>query len=195
MNTKMIALASAVVTAIAFAPVAEAGGGVRLGFGGPLGTFTAKPSHGGASKAAYGSRKAHAARHHAKRKQKYAPSVREAARKPDATAVRPERATAETAPVVLPLPKKAPTKIAKVHTEEAAPLTGSSALIQAAIPESRDGEDFANDEAAVERATEETPVQEMAAETADTEETAETAGTCSKFIPAVGMTVTVGCDE
>lgn len=192
MKTKMIALATAVMTAMAFAPVAEAGGGVRLGFGGPLGTFTAKPSHGGASKAAYGSRKAHAARKHAKRKQKHTPSVREAARKSKAPAARPERATAETAPVVLPLPKKAPTKIAKAHTEEAAPLTGSSALIQAAIPEASEDADIANDEEVVEETTEDKPVQEAETETA---ETVDTAATCSKFIPAVGMTVTVGCDE
>jgi hypothetical protein len=50
----MIALAAALTSAPAlFTSSAEAGMGVRLGFGGPLGSFVARPSGGGAYQPAY----------------------------------------------------------------------------------------------------------------------------------------------
>lgn len=51
MNTKsLIALAAALVAGFtSMAPEAEAGGGIRLGFGGPMGSFIARPTQGYAS--------------------------------------------------------------------------------------------------------------------------------------------------
>lgn len=197
MTTKLIALASAVAAAIAFAPVAEAAGGVRLGFGGPLGTFTATPSKGAGSKSASRSKKTHVARQHVTRKERHAPTVRQAARKPESESVRPARIPRESARIdaVRDTPREAPKpKIAKAHveTEEVAPRTGSTALIHTAIPEKDTGHDGTEDGTAAGTA-DGTPAGREAA--ADVSETTEHTATCTKFIPAVGMTVTVGCEE
>lgn len=186
MNTKLIALASALVATTALASAAEAGGGVRLGFGGPLGTFVATPSHGGgAYHAPKAKRKAPVM--HAARK----PEVVRAARKPEKA---PRIAKAEPAPKSV----KQTTAVSKAVTEEAkpeeaAPVTGSSALIQGSIPvQERDGA-ATTEQAAPEVKAEAPTAAETVTAAAPAEQ--EASGNCKKFIPAVGMTVSVGCPE
>lgn len=189
MKTKLIACACAVSAAIAFAPLAEAGGGVRLGFGGPLGNFTATPSKSAGSRAPLASRKVHAARPYAARKTKHTQPVREAARRTEAAPIRAPREITRTEPVA-DAPRVA---IAKAHVEtEKAALTGSSALLHAAIPDTETGHDAATDEPETGATSDETAESD---ETESANATAESTETCSKFIPAVGMTVTVECHQ
>ncbi len=165
MNTKLVAIASALVATTALASTAEAGGGVRLGFGVPLGSFVATPAHGGGG---------------SYRAPKKAPATH-VARKP----VKPEPRVAKVEPVkVTPKPS---VDLTETKAEEGAPVTGSSALIQGSIP-------------AVEPATEAT-TPDVKAEapasstvTAHTDKAPDESEGCKKFIPAVGMTVSVGCE-
>lgn len=174
MNTKLAALASVLVATAALASAAEAGGGVRLGFGGPLGTFTATPAHGGG------------AYHRPKMKRK--PAALEAARKPVKT-TRIAKAKADTPPARKPIHKTT-----EPVAEEAPPVTGSSALIQGAIqpnePPAATPETPAPDVNAGAAPQDATP-----AATADAEKPDDESAGCKRFIPAVGMTVSVGCDE
>ena len=149
MNAKLLAIASALAATAALASAAEAGGGVRLGFGGPLGTFVAPPSHG----PAYGGGGS-GYRKSMKRK----------------------------TPVAHAAPKEAET----TTEQKEAPVTGSSALIQGSIPaETPPGEA-------------EKPAPEVKAEAPS--EPAKTAATegpeaCKRFVPAVGVTVSVDCEQ
>ncbi len=194
MKTQLIACARAcacaMTAAVAFAPMAEAGGGVRLGFGGPLGTFTAMPSKSTVPRPAIGTRKVHVPHRNAARKTRHTPSIREAARKPNDAPIRTASKATRTE-IVDEAPR---TKIAKAHveTEMDAPPTGSSALLHAAIPDTDTGHDVATDEPETGAAPGERTGSEA---TNNANETAERIETCSKFIPAVGMTVTVECNE
>jgi hypothetical protein len=172
MNAKLLAIASALAATAALASAAEAGGGVRLGFRGPLGTFVATPSHG----PAYGG----GGSGYRKSMKRKAP-VAHAARKPEKVA--PRVAKAEPTPA----PAKAAPKEAETTTEQTvAPVTGSSALIQGSIPaETPPGEA-------------EKPAPEVKAEAPS--EPAKTAATegpeaCKRFVPAVGVTVSVDCEQ
>lgn len=172
MNTKLIAaLASALVATTALATAASAGGGVRLGFGGPLGTFVATPSHGGGGNAYAKS---------AAQKRKAA-AVREASRKQE-----PPARIAKVEPRAV---AKAPSKTAvatpgESEADEAPRVTGSSALIQGSI----------SAEEPASTATE-TPAPDVKAEAASEPAVTAAAETCKKFIPALGVAVDVGCDE
>lgn len=165
MHTKLVAIASALVAATALASTAEAGGGVRLGFGVPLGSFVATPAHGGGG---------------SYRAPKKAPAM-QAARKP----AKPEPRVAKVEPAkVTPKPS---VDLTETTANEGAPATGSSALIQGSIP-------------AEERTTEAT-TPDVKAEapasstvTARTDQVPDESESCKKFIPAVGMTVSVGCE-
>jgi hypothetical protein len=173
MNTKLIALASALAATTALASAAEAGGGVRLGFGVPLGSFVATPAHGGNSYRAPRVKKA-PAMHAAKKPQK--PAQRVAKAEP--------RQEARKETVVDKTETKTKTE---VTTEKTAPVTGSSALIQGTIPadESAPGTTAPDVKA-------EAPPE--AAVTAHTDQVPDESEDCKKFIPAVGMTVSVGCE-
>jgi len=191
MNTKLIALATALSASLALASAAEAGDGVRLNFGGPLGTFVAKPAHGGGSHD-----KQHSSRKHA--------PVIEASRPAQSTSkskskVVKAEAAKETAPKV---------ETATTDTSGDAPrVTGSSALIQATIP-AEDTESTvevpadattgpAPDVKAEATAAEETEssVTASADQAQSGSETKSGPQTCKKFIPAIGTTVSVGCNE
>lgn len=179
MTTKLIACAATVAVCVAFAPVAEAGGGVRLSFGGPLGTFTATPSKGAASRSAKPPRATPVRK------------AKQAAYKPRPTlAARKSERPAPTQPAAHEAKRidTARTEVAKaeIGAELLAARTGTSALINSAVTE------HATES---ERATDAPAVAQEANERAETNETAETVGACTKFIPAVGMTVTVGCDD
>jgi hypothetical protein len=166
-TTRLIALASALVATTALASAAEAGGGIRLGFGVPLGSFVATPAHGGG---AYRTPKAGTRpAMHAARKQKRPPQrVAKAEPRRDVTKDEAADKTGVTA--------------------TAAPLTGSSALIQGSVPVAE-------------------PAPETAAPTVEAKAPARTTAatrtgdgapdekkSCKKFIPAVGMTVSVSCE-
>jgi hypothetical protein len=171
MKTKLIALASALAatTALASAADADAGGGVRLGFGVPLGSFVATPAHGGG-----------ASRNTAKARK--APAV-QTARKPQ----KPVQRVVKAEPPPAPRPEAAKESAAEraPETQTLVPATGSSALIQGAIPSEKSaGATSASD---VEGPAETTV-------TAHTNRAPDESEDCKKFIPAVGMTVSVGCD-
>lgn len=183
MASKLVALAATVMVSATLATAAEAGGGVRLNFGGPLGTFTATPAHGGG-----------AANHHAARQQK--PVKRKPvieARRPKAE--KPARVAKAPAPTKVEISK--PTPVVESPASEATPpASGSSALIQGQIPA-----DNAADAAPApaEPSAQSAPAQASAAApsptvTAATDTTPDENG-CKKFVPAVGMTVSVGCGE
>ncbi|WP_295556626.1 hypothetical protein [uncultured Hyphomicrobium sp.] len=167
MNAKVIALASALVATTALASAAEAGGGVRLGFGGPLGTFVATPSHGGGG--AY----------HGPGSRKKAPAA-QASRKPEKS---------QHVVKADPAPKAAADK-AETTAQETAPVTGSSALIQGSIPAQDEGSAGTAEHAESQAETE----HPSAGSTVTAEAPAEAAN-CKKFVPAIGTTVTVGCEK
>ncbi len=188
MASKLIALAATVMVSATLATAAQAGGGVRLNFGGPLGTFTATPAHGGG-----------AAGHQKPVKRK--PVIE--ARRPKAE--KPARVAKAPAPTKVEISK--PTVVTVSPTDTAAestpPTSGSSALIQGQIPA-----DATPDAAAAQTepsAAETAPAQSSAPAqasapapsqtvTAATDTTPDENG-CKKFVPAVGMTVSVGCGE
>ena len=189
MITKFAPVAAMLAAATAFAPAADAAGGVRLGFGGPLGTFTATPSKGAATRSAHAPRIKQAAR-----KSRAPLPVREAVKRTQKSMPRMAGAERTRDEAI----RSAVIANAEVPGQRVARLTGSSALIQSALPDTED------DETRAEPGTEttaEAPAERGAAVDAEETETgsAKQAGrgtaTCSKFIPAVGMTVTVGCDD
>jgi hypothetical protein len=176
MNTKLVAIASAILATASLASTAEAGGGVRLPFGGPLGTFVATPAHGGGG----------GGYHHTPSKR---PPVLQAARK----AEKPAR-IAKVQQSEKSEPKKTePVTASSSKTDEITPaVTGSSALIQGSIPADNSAE-----------SPEATPVEPAADKRAEAPAETVTANTdkapdengCKKFIPAIGTTVSVGCGE
>lgn len=172
MNTKLAALASALVATAALASAAEAGGGVRLGFGVPLGTFTATPAHGGS--------------YRAPRIKKKLP-VLQAARKPE----RPAR-IAKTETTVAP---KAAAETTGAATEDTPRVTGSSALIQGAIPAEEPTGETPPESPAPDVKAEVQPADSEPTVTASADRAPDESDRCKKFIPAVGMTVSVGCDK
>jgi hypothetical protein len=193
MSTKVLALTSALLATVAFASVAEAAGnGVKLGFGFPLGSFTATPSGGGGGGGGGGSGYRKAARHKA--------PVEQASRK----AVTPRKTPSSIAKEEEP--KKDETVAATPASTEPTPSTGSTALIQS---QTRGKESAAETPAAAGETTAEAPAAETAesAQTAATDQAASPPaedtpaaaasgdGKCTKFIPALGTTVSVGCDQ
>jgi hypothetical protein len=183
MNTKLLALASALAASLPLASVAEAGGGVRLGFGGPLGTFVATPSHGGGA-SGYQAQQAMPKK-----------------RLPVQQAARPEKST----------PRVAKTETSKSAgsgdvskpesvQEDSDRVTGSSALIQGSIPAEETAPakldpapDVKAEASSGNTVTAAAPV-ETAPQTAPAE-ASDAAGNCKKFIPAVGTTISVGCND
>lgn len=162
MNTKILSLATALVATVVLTPSAYAGGkGVRLGFGFPMGSFTATPSRGAKA---------------------YAPSSHKAAkRKPPAQIARKSSGSDK---------KVAKTESNDTGSNETTEVTstGSTALIETSKPAE-------TSVAATDPATnsKETPV-EKAEETKKDDKTSSAKLECKKFIPAVGLTVTVGCE-
>ncbi len=173
-TTRLIALTSALVASAALASAAEAGGGVRLGFGVPLGSFVATPAHGGGACHTLKGGGERPTFHSARRTQTPARRVAKAELHKDVVKDKAGDARA--------------VRTAGVTTETPAPLTGSSALIQGAIPAATPAPQTAAPpvEARAAAAT--------AAPTDSGEATADAPESCRKFIPAVGTTVAVGCN-
>lgn len=176
MKTKLAALASAILAIAFLAPGVEAGGGVRLGFGGPLGTFTATPAHGGGA-------------YHRPRMKRKAP-VAQAARKPGRT---PRVAKAE-APVRSRVAVAKPAVTAPAVESEAR-VTGSSALIQGAIPADERQVHGTQTGPVADVETAGRPADGASAVAGAPEASRNESKSCRKFIPAVGMTVSVGCGD
>ncbi len=176
MNTKLIALASALAATTALASAAEAGGGVRLGFGVPLGSFVATPAHGGGSY------------HHAPKVRKV--PAAHAVRKPQ----KPVQHVVKAEPPPAPRPEAAKESVTDTKPEDAtdtlAPVTGSSALIQGSIPSETPA--AGTPETATPDVKAEVPAETTV--TAHSNQVPDEPEDCKKFIPAVGMTVSVGCD-
>lgn len=220
-KTSILSLAAAALVAstLSFAPAAEAGG-MRLKFGGPLGSFVASPTpgYGGGSsysKASYGAKKcAPKSKQYASRK----PNVKVARHieKPAPRVVRHVERSEPRVAAYQPAPKrlvtrsivKAPAETAVLDTNVAATAvvtdtnsSGSQALAAGSLPAAEKLEvakltpETVPAVAAPEAVKAETQ-GEAAADTAKTE-TVAAAGpqTCKKFIPAVGVTVTVGCER
>jgi hypothetical protein len=205
MNTKLFALASALVATAALASAATAGDGVRLNFGGPLGTFTATPSRGGGGGG--GNAGAYSK-----------PPAYQAARKPDKPAPRVAKGDTEKSGA------SETTDTASQETESPR-LTGTSALIQQSTPvETHEGDAAAADASATPAtevkaeapapaaepskvttaATDKAPAEtdpapaatdQAAASTDQAPASTDESGNCKKFIPAIGMTVSVGCGQ
>lgn len=172
MTTKLVVLASILVATAAIASAAEAGGGVRLGFGGPLGTFTATPAHGGGA---------------------YSAPRKKVKRKSPALEARAAR-TPRVAKAV-PSQVSKPDKSGEPQADEAAPVTGSSALIQGDIPADEPAAGIEDQPAPDVAAQATSPEAEQPVAAKDTNDAAPESSGCTKFIPAVGMTVPVGCDD
>ncbi len=179
MNKKLLAFVSVIAALTALVPAAEAGNGVRLGFGFPMGTFVATPRGGGNAYAAPKAAKAKA----------YQQQI--------------ARQSADTAPKVAKKAKKSVTETASTPstetTETTETVSGSTALIQTTKPAEETQEQTPAETSATETpaatnvvATTETKAEETKAE----EPTVETKDVgCKKFIPAIGLTVTVGCEK
>lgn len=180
MRLMSIALAS-VAASLAYAPLAEAGNGVRLNFGGPLGTFTATPSKSAASRHAHRPQRP---RRHAVKKSRPSKVAREASHEPKARAAKAKPAArAEGAP-------KTQVATADVTAKVNTPLTGSSALIQTDISEGEQRPAPAKDDGATDVVSETSESRDV-----NEPEAAASGAMCSKFIPAAGMTVTVECER
>ncbi len=216
-------------TNLAFAPAAEAGSGVRLQFGGPLGSFVARenPAIGSAKPSGYGShaakkhdaKAAHAAR---LRQQKLLEARARAAAEAKAKAVAQAQAKAKAEAIAAAKAQKAahmkaaaqkqqaaaavqqakatPAVKTPVEAETTAPSSVSTALVSGNLPVA---EPIQAADPVIDPSVEVLPVQTIAAETVEeTDEATTTLATadagpveCKKFIPAVGVTVTVGCEE
>lgn len=195
---------------------AQAGGGVKLEFGGPLGTFTARPSPGGGDSggSGYGQHKpskpkatqkkpqrpsaSTAARHKAKPNRNVAKTtIRENREPPSKTAARPQE---PREPRVVSRGTVEDTAADKA-TDTVTPASGTRSLAAGALPRSEPiAATGKPDESITAVDAPESDQTELAppASQADTPKV-ETAGVkteeCKKFIPAVGVTVTVGCNE
>jgi predicted membrane-bound mannosyltransferase len=191
MNTKLLVLATALAATATLSSAAEAGGGVRLGFGFPMGSFTATPARGGSYAASPS-----------------AAQVMAAKKKAAMQAAAARRAAASKAKVAKATNEAGDTK----DTAESTP-TGSTALVQTATqPAISDASSAPQADAKVttvaakpEPAAAPAPavVTEPAKETKVEATKDESAGkvsqakdlACKKFIPAVGLTVSVGCKD
>ncbi len=190
-STVLNALALA-AAALAFGTPAAAGGGVRLTFGGPLPSFVATPTpgYGGGSHAA--PRQAAPKLHAAKRRQQYPTGIAERHKPKAPRHVVPVRHTpTSNAPKTIPtIPITAndgenPGFIGRALAIDSLPRAETvHALLPSESIVARDAPELAEVATAAIAKTE-APVQKSAT---------DDPATCRKFIPAVGVTVTVACD-
>jgi hypothetical protein len=179
-HTVLTALALATAVLAPGQPV-QAGGGVRLNFGGPLGTFVATPTPGYGGGSGYATAK---------------PKMNDAKRAPVAAERRRSKPARQVVQVRHSAPSNAVKATALTTTEDAAPglLGRTLAIDNLPRPETvrvlvptetivaRDGSEPRTEAAA--------PVAKASPKVA----AAQGPATCRKFIPAVGVTVTVACD-
>lgn len=177
MNKSPIAiLAALVAAAIMFASSAEAGFGIRLGFGGPLPMFTAHGNGGGHYQRRHYHRKRYLARRIVKKEKTYVAKRKSEPKVAKITKSAPKRETVAAAPVVEPEviadSENSSITTASLEPEKAAvtPETNSATPIAAKSDDS-----------------EQQPQQAKPAKAASKLD-------CKKFFPSVGMTLTVPCE-
>ncbi|MEQ1577423.1 MAG: hypothetical protein ABL894_07210 [Hyphomicrobium sp.] len=219
-KTFLAALAVSALGSVALTATAEAGG-IRLGFGGPMASFIAVPTHGGSGGSS--ARSSYGGSHCAKKK----PSVQYASR-PHSEPRRAEVTRSE------PKPAREKVKVASVQRETNKPavtaktedtvknagtdvktettavtansgdnssgLTGSKALAQtdnaastaAATTEANSAETVAVAEKSAE------PMEAQGGSAVQAEVSSDVPAKdvgCKKFIPSVGVTIDVGCKK
>lgn len=159
--------------------VAQAADGVRLNFGGPLGTFIATPTpgYGGASGYATAAPKTHTLK-----------------RAPVATADRNKpKLPRQVVPVRYTPTTNAPKSIPVTAVETQPPGLLGRTLALDSLPRSETVQILAPAETVVARDADASETI-ATAKTASKVATVDRPATCRKFIPAVGVTVTVACD-
>ncbi|MGD9785085.1 MAG: hypothetical protein AB7E80_08295 [Hyphomicrobiaceae bacterium] len=203
--TLLAAVAALVLAGTSMAPVAEAGGGVRLGFGFPLGSFTATPAgrHAGqqrrhddyaarkqaarAAAAAEARREAAAARRAkilaAKAEARREALAEAAARRAKAARIAAARAEeakkAEQTPELTVAPDTAPLPERAEAQPEVDVVVGQPKVVLSDAPAQSTGEEKKEDKVASTGDL----VQPVDAEKRD----------CRKFVPSAGLTITVPC--
>lgn len=189
-RTKPLAALVLAATAFTIASPAHAGGGVRMNFGGPLGTFVATPTPG------YGGGGGYSA------PRKAAPKTHTAKRSSPAPVAAAERRKPKTARHVIPVrhtvteekPKTAP--VTANVSEDRGFL--SRTLVNDSLPRAETVRAVLPTDTIVAKEVVETETASIAPakEVKTAPKTTAKAGpaTCRKFIPAVGVTVTVACD-
>ncbi len=216
----ILALTASVLTATSFAGAASANG-VRLGFGGPMASFVASPTHGGGGRS---SRNAGAAYATAKCQKKSAPVQtarrepppqpkhysEESKRKVTVASVERDRPARKSASHVSETVKETKAEVASNETPVV--VSGSKSLVQTqvetdaanAAPATVTQPDVAANDPVPAVATIEPTTTVAATETiaetipaiaAPAVVTARDDVGCKKFIPAVGVTVTVDCEK
>jgi hypothetical protein len=188
----LLAFAATLLTATVMNSAAEAGDGVKLNFGYPMGSFVATPAGGGS----YGAKAASAHKMAQKKKpSSLARQVEPSEPKAKAAAKKDKPAKIETASIRRDRDTDK-SETAEVETKDEAPLTGSKALAGTDAAGTT-AETAASGTASTKTA--EIPVAAVAepeAESSETEKSDETADVgCKKFIPAIGVTVSVGCSN
>lgn len=184
MTRPLLCLAALASATLAFGEPAAAGGGVRLSFGGPLGTFVATPTPGyGTSGYAAPRKRAHKATATLR-----TPSLMTADRKrSDRTRVVPvslgEKKNQSLAPPVTAT-TGSPGMLGRTLAADSLP--GTEVLHTLPPSDHIIAEDSLHPEAEPVRSA---PAAKEPAKAPSTQEPT----TCRKFIPAVGVTVTVGC--
>jgi len=180
-------------TLLAGAP-AEAGGGTRLNFGGPLGTFVATPTPG------YGGGSGYAA------PRKSPPKTQHAKRPAADPADRPRATVARVKPARSPAPTLAKASDVKPSEDTGSgaspPVKVTHTLTAAELPRSETVADSTPAEAVAATTASEQETGSVDAGSADKADEAPAAAApvetgpvgCRKFIPSVGVTVTVSCE-
>ncbi len=193
-----LAAAATFAATTSFGPAAEAGG-VRLGFGFPLGSFTAQPTHG------YGGSSYGAEKHCVKRAPSYVssarPSTKFARTKTErsetrvATYSKPKQTTTTSAPIVTAA--KSEGTAASPATTGSTALAAGTATYPATTTLAAVTETETINAIPAPAATTAGTVGENNQPVAATEETVIAAANtgCKKFIPAVGVTISIDCPK
>lgn len=173
-----LALASAI---LALGQPVHAGGGVRLNFGGPLGTFVATPTPGYGGGSGYATAK---------------PKIYDAKRAPVAAERRRSKPARQVVQVRHSAPSNAVKATALTTDENAAPGLLGRTLVIDNLPRPETVRVLAPTDTIVARDGDSTRTEATAPTAKPSPKVAATQGpaTCRKFIPAVGVTVTVACD-
>ncbi len=191
--TLIAAAATLIVANTSMAPVAEAGGGVRLQFGFPLGSFVARPCGSCGSSSSHSHRRRH----------NYA-AKKSAARRAAIAEARAEKAAARRAAIAearrqARLEKRRAEReekeVAKFDIEEVAPDTAPLPV----RPEAEERADVAIGQPKViisnTKAEPAEKVEKVAAAPVPVKKAEAPIGPtdCKKFVPSAGLTITVPC--
>lgn len=168
MTAKIIAISTALAAFLVLTSPTYAGGGVRLGFGMPLGTFVATPAHGGSSSGAHlRKRPSKPARQHVARRAQPAQTVatvRSTKAKLNPASEKKQQDVASTTPL-----RTVEEKIESAATEldQANASSPSTTIAASNAVDKKDEPDIA---------------------------ATKPAG-CTRYIPSVSVTITVGCEK